>query len=664
MKHNFVTSMLGGLIGAALLILLLGATSLVSAQGRSGYSTPDDLNVASSTVSTTFTYQGQLKNGSNPVNGSCSMAFRLYDDPSAGSLIGSPITLTNVPISNGLFTVGLNFGSNAFTGNARWLSLSIDQCPGGGFTMLSPRQMLSAVPYALYSAAPWVTNGSNLYYNAGNVGIGTGAPTTKLTLQGNELIKGEDNPIARGVITTNLSGPTSVYVSGKYAYVTSYDNGALAIFDISNPNNIVAKGTTNENLGTPNGPTSVVVAGHYAYVTSVSNHTLAIYAVSDPNTIVALGTTTTNLSVPVSVYVSGKYAYVADEGNNTLAIFDVSDPNNIVAKGTATTNLNNPVSVYVSGRYAYVVSSANNTLAVFDVHNPNNILPEGVITTNLSHPQSVYVSDGYAYVASSSNNTLAVFDVSELGHIVAKGFTTANLNYPNSVYVSGKYAYVTSSTNNRLAVFDVSDPNNIVAKGFTTSNLNEPASVYVSGKYAYVASFGNNTLASFEVNNLEAPTIATGNLSSGGLDVTDNAIVGNNLDVQGGLNVGPGGALIDGPIASPMWHSTKVIAQAGPLPITSAAFTTNGGTLIIFASGSGYSSSGGNIGMSVELDGTWVGGVVGYTNEGNSHKAFVANQIIVTGIPAGSHTISLVPQGVTLTNSDDAYDVAVLEEPY
>jgi len=61
-----------------------------------------------------------------------------------------------------------------------------------------------------------------------------------------------------------------------------------------------------------------------------------------------------------------------------------------------------------------------------------------------------------------------------------------------------------------------------------------------------VASHTNDRLAIFELNHLESPTLETGNLQSGYLDVTDNAIVGNNLYVQGGLNVGPGGALVGG----------------------------------------------------------------------------------------------------------------------
>jgi hypothetical protein len=106
---------------------------------------------ATTPLTSTFTYQGQLKNDGAAVNGSCDMAFRLYDDPSAPiNLIGNPITST-VPVTNGLFTIGLNFGANAFDGKGRWLDIQVN-CNNGGFVQLS-RQAVTAAPYALFATS-------------------------------------------------------------------------------------------------------------------------------------------------------------------------------------------------------------------------------------------------------------------------------------------------------------------------------------------------------------------------------------------------------------------------------------------------------------------------------------------------------------------------------
>lgn len=140
---------------------------------------------ASVAISSTFTYQGQLRNGGSPANATCDIAFRLYDNSSAGVMIGAPITAA-VTIANGMFTQPLNFGTGVFTSTARWLEMAV-RCPAGSgpFTPLSPRQALSAAPYALYSAAPWATKiDGSLSYTSGNVGIGTSAPAHRLSLIG------------------------------------------------------------------------------------------------------------------------------------------------------------------------------------------------------------------------------------------------------------------------------------------------------------------------------------------------------------------------------------------------------------------------------------------------------------------------------------------------
>ena len=101
-----------------------------------------------------FTYQGRLADGSGPVTDTCDFAFRLYDQagsgspPTGGTLLGTE-TVKGVAVVGGLFTVFLDFGAGAFQGQARWLEVEVD-CGDGGAT-LSPRQALTAAPYALWA---------------------------------------------------------------------------------------------------------------------------------------------------------------------------------------------------------------------------------------------------------------------------------------------------------------------------------------------------------------------------------------------------------------------------------------------------------------------------------------------------------------------------------
>lgn len=98
-------------------------------------------------LATDFTYQGYLEQDSLAVNATCGMRFALFDAITAGNQIGTTKNLSSVLVSNGVFTVNLDFGVAAFNGADRYLRIAVD-C-GTGYQTLAPRQALTPVPYAL-----------------------------------------------------------------------------------------------------------------------------------------------------------------------------------------------------------------------------------------------------------------------------------------------------------------------------------------------------------------------------------------------------------------------------------------------------------------------------------------------------------------------------------
>ena len=109
------------------------------------------LNIARA-QSTAFTYQGRLSDGVNPAGGSFDLRFALYDAATFGTQQGLAITNSATAVSNGFFTVVLDFG-NQFPGAARWLEIGVRTNVNVAFTLLSPRQALTAAPYAYRAAA-------------------------------------------------------------------------------------------------------------------------------------------------------------------------------------------------------------------------------------------------------------------------------------------------------------------------------------------------------------------------------------------------------------------------------------------------------------------------------------------------------------------------------
>ncbi|NOZ95290.1 MAG: hypothetical protein GXP47_11230 [Acidobacteria bacterium] len=177
---------------------------------------------------TAFTYQGQLLQSGNPANGQFDFEFRLFDTASGGSQVGSTVTRDDVPVSNGLFTVDLDFGAGVFKGDARWLQIAVR--PGtstGSYTTLSPRQRLAPVPYALALPGVWTEQTS-------------GTPNIVAGYEGNMVVPDKVGVTIGG---GGASGGEHM-VSGDYGTVGGgLHNRALADYST------VAGGNGNEAVG-------------------------------------------------------------------------------------------------------------------------------------------------------------------------------------------------------------------------------------------------------------------------------------------------------------------------------------------------------------------------------------------------------------------------------
>src|SRR5262249_16843705 len=105
-----------------------------------------------SAQTTAFTYQGRLTDAGNPAQGNFDLQFKLFDTSTVGTGTQAGVTLVRntVAVSEGVFTVALDFGANVFTGAERFLEIGVR--PAGNanpYTVLAPRQPITATPYAI-----------------------------------------------------------------------------------------------------------------------------------------------------------------------------------------------------------------------------------------------------------------------------------------------------------------------------------------------------------------------------------------------------------------------------------------------------------------------------------------------------------------------------------
>ena len=75
---------------------------------------------------TAFTYQGQLDNNGSPASGTYNLTFTLFNTNTTGVSVAGPVTTNGVIITNGLFTVTIDFGSGVFNGTNYWLQIGVE----------------------------------------------------------------------------------------------------------------------------------------------------------------------------------------------------------------------------------------------------------------------------------------------------------------------------------------------------------------------------------------------------------------------------------------------------------------------------------------------------------------------------------------------------------
>src|ERR1051325_11711340 len=190
---------------------------------------------------TTFTYQGFLTDSGAPANGVYDLTFTLYDAVTSGSAVGASNVVSDLGVTNGLFTVPLNFGSAPFDGSDRWVQVAVR--PGassGAYTNVTPRQQITTAPYAIRALNATTFTGTI---------SDTQLSTNVARLNSNEVFTGR---VTFGNGSNNFAGT----FSGNGAGVTNVEIGTLYAPGILTWGNFVS----NSSPGAGAVPEAVVAA--------------------------------------------------------------------------------------------------------------------------------------------------------------------------------------------------------------------------------------------------------------------------------------------------------------------------------------------------------------------------------------------------------------------
>jgi hypothetical protein len=500
---------------------------------------------------TAFTYQGRLNDGANAASGFYDLRFTVYDAAAGGAAVAGPLTNAAVSVSNGLFTVNLNFGAGIFNGAPRWLEIGVrGSGAGDGFTALAPRQALTPTPYSMFAAnaglAGGVTAGaitsamlangavtSNkiapgaisaldapdgsplralLVNSDGAVGIGGNDSGAALQVAGGGIYRNAANPVFVGAVTnrtgalTNMPLPLDVFVAGNRAYVTSYspNRGSLSIFDISNPLQPVFLGDAVDDFIRPGSPF-------------------------------------TRLEGADSVVVADGVAYVTAQVGNAVTVIDVTNPREplklaeLVNRTNGITSLDLPTDIILDGANLYVLGFLSSALAVFDVSNPaspqlraqifDDSVAPGSPFTKLRLPYRMRLAGNRLYIAARGDHAITILDVSNpvapqllaeiVDDIVNPNSPFKRLANVNGVDVAGDLLYAVSGAlfglDSSLTIIDVSSPANPVKVSEVSDDSVVPGSpftklggawdVKVVDQTAFVTCFLDNAVTAIDVSN-------------------------------------------------------------------------------------------------------------------------------------------------------------------
>jgi hypothetical protein len=186
---------------------------------------------------TAFTYQGQLQNNGSPASGNYDFTFALFNNNGTNTgQVGNVLTNSDVGVTNGLFTVALDFGP-VFTGSATWLAISVRTNGSTNFTALNPLHALTPAPYAIFAES---ANAAGLAGTISNSNIANGSITSNLLAVGAV----GSNQIASGIGLWSQSGPNVYYSNGFAGIGTASPATPLNVASSNNALNTFLSGSS------------------------------------------------------------------------------------------------------------------------------------------------------------------------------------------------------------------------------------------------------------------------------------------------------------------------------------------------------------------------------------------------------------------------------------
>ena len=377
--------------------------------------------------STAFTWQGRLSDTGQPADGLYDLRFTLHDSLDGGLALGTN-TFPGTDLSNGLYTATLDFGADAFNGDARWLELALRTNGAAAYTTLAPRQAVTPTPYAIRAANAGSVSGTipdaQLSANVARLNA-TNAFTGPVTapqflgggsgLSGVAPASGSTNYVAKagdtmtGSLRLDLARPMlmlnettlpqwwnmevthEVATSGDFALREDSLTGDIRM--------LVQKDTGNVGIGTtaPSAPLDVAGKGRFHSLAMVGNDSFGVHYEDWPVSSIGIRRSDQDLNrVTVASFgFRNDPDWLTDDSVANIRLYDPAQaPNAATSSSTTQLRIASPGPLVLQPSSGNVGIGTADPQAVLDVVGANPLLGPvlKLSTTDPSPPDAAFVS--------------------------------------------------------------------------------------------------------------------------------------------------------------------------------------------------------------------------------------------------------------------------------
>jgi hypothetical protein len=424
-------------------------------------------NVVLFAQTTTFTYQGRLTEGATAAIGTYDFEFKLYD--AANNQIGTGQVKNSVSVTNGVFSVQLDFGSTAFPGADRYLEIGVKRTTDSSYTVLNPKQKITSTPYAIRALA--ATTADSLSDSCG----GCVNDSQINSVSGSKISGTVENAANAANATTAATATTAsgVSASAGNSVVTAINASSSTINAARLPSTLATQNGTNTFTGTNTFSTAPTFSAGLSVgsqrITNVAAPTASTDAATkayvDANAGSAAGTAGGHLT---GTYPNPSIATTASAGTNIVAAVNAS------SSAITTAHVSGDVELLPSDTQA-ATQTAGATHALIDA---KLVGTDYLGTSGDSDLLSLRASGSYRYYTGASSEArdqerfrvdnaggFAAFGSQDIGSIPAEGAGTRFMWMPYKSATRGGYVNGTQWDDANVGYFSTAFGYNARASG-------------------------------------------------------------------------------------------------------------------------------------------------------------------------------------------------------